>query len=221
VRDILPNAATDTFGRGMDASSATLRVRRALVERAHEIGVMVMGEAATFDAEDIVVRDTASTPTAGELGMSLVAQIGGAAIVTRGVFERSHAGGVFAIGLGTRAELSEVIIRDVMRPPCAETSSCELPVALGLASVGMAVVRASGFEVTSAGDCGIQLSGNANLDLDDGVIASNAIGACVQQDGYDLSRLSTNVRYAENGTNLDATTLPVPTPAAAAGSPVP
>jgi hypothetical protein len=43
-------------------------------------------------------------------------------------------------------------------------------------------------------------------------VAESAIGACVQVEGYDLSRLMTDVSYRDNGANLQATSLPVPEP---------
>jgi hypothetical protein len=39
-----------------------------------------------------------------------------------------------------------------------------------------------------------------------------AIGACVQVDGYDLTRLSDEVEFRDNESNLDTTSLPVITP---------
>jgi len=33
---------------------------------------------------------------------------------------------------------------------------------------------------------------------------------CVQIEGYDLDRLTRGVRFLDNGTNLQTTTLPVP-----------
>ena len=44
----------------------------------------------------------------------------------------------------------------------------------------------------------------------DGDVFGSAIGACVQVDGYDVDRLTNDVRYFDNETNLQATTLPVP-----------
>ena len=40
----------------------------------------------------------------------------------------------------------------------------------------------------------------------------NLIGACIQIDGFDLSRIMRNVAYTDNESNLEATTLPVPEP---------
>ena len=39
---------------------------------------------------------------------------------------------------------------------------------------------------------------------------NTAIGACVQVAGYDLDRLTQDVVYVDNGANLEATSLPVP-----------
>lgn len=52
----------------------------------------------------------------------------------------------------------------------------------------------------------------ANLDLREGVVTGSPIGACVQQDGYDIARLSDGVEYYDNDINLDSTSLPVPSP---------
>lgn len=51
------------------------------------------------------------------------------------------------------------------------------------------------------------------MDLSEGEIAFNGIGANVQTEGFDARRLSENVRYHDNGANLDASELLVPDPA--------
>jgi len=50
-----------------------------------------------------------------------------------------------------------------------------------------------------------------------GEVRGNLIGACVQTDGFDVARLSEEVRYVDNETNLDSTSLPVPDPAVPGG----
>lgn len=50
------------------------------------------------------------------------------------------------------------------------------------------------------------------VDLTRGQISQTEIGACVQEPGYDIARLSTDVQYTDNGTRLDSTMLPVPMP---------
>lgn len=210
VRDVLPRESASAFGRGIDVTRSSLRLARAVVERTYEVAVMVLGDGAALTGEDLLIRDTASGLARQDLGMSVVVQLGGSGTITRGLFERSHTGGVFAISAGSRITLSDVLIRDVQRPGCSDVSGCYLSVALGLASVDGAMVRATRFEVSGVVDCGVQVAGPAALDLEDGVVSGNAIGACVQSVGYDLGRLQTDVRYSDNGTNLDSTSLPVP-----------
>ena len=76
----------------------------------------------------------------------------------------------------------------------------------------------SRFVVARAELCGLQLARGGQVDLADGEVREHAIGVCVQVDDYDLDRLG--VRFVDNGVNLQATSLPVPEPAApAAASP--
>ena len=51
---------------------------------------------------------------------------------------------------------------------------------------------------------------DGGLDLMSGEIRESTIGACVQVDDYDFSRLTTDVLYVDNGTNLETTSLPIP-----------
>ena len=53
---------------------------------------------------------------------------------------------------------------------------------------------------------------DSEVDLSSGEVRENLIGACVQAAGYDVARLTDDVRYIENGTNLDSVELPVPDP---------
>jgi hypothetical protein len=53
------------------------------------------------------------------------------------------------------------------------------------------------------------------LELLDGEVRQNTIGACLQVDGHDTSRLTERVRFVDNGVNLQSTDLPIPEPAAA------
>jgi hypothetical protein len=50
------------------------------------------------------------------------------------------------------------------------------------------------------------------MDLSDGRIDDVAIGACVQADGYDTSRLRQRVAYGRVGVPLQATTYTLPEP---------
>ncbi len=48
------------------------------------------------------------------------------------------------------------------------------------------------------------------MDLEDGILRSAPIGACVQVDGYDASRLRRNVQYVDVGRQLQATSYSLP-----------
>jgi hypothetical protein len=66
------------------------------------------------------------------------------------------------------------------------------------------------FDIGGCALCGIYLMRNGEMDVRVGQIEHNAIGACVQVDGYDLNRLSDRVVYHDNDTSLSATMLPIP-----------
>ncbi|NIS34126.1 MAG: hypothetical protein GWO04_31085 [Actinobacteria bacterium] len=55
------------------------------------------------------------------------------------------------------------------------------------------------------------------MDLFEGEVAGNEVGANVQVPGYDLERLRNEVQYRDNTVNLDATSLPVPSSAVPEG----
>jgi len=50
------------------------------------------------------------------------------------------------------------------------------------------------------------------VDLHDGEVSSNPIGANVQTAGYDIARLNDNVIF-DNDDNFDMSALPIPEPA--------
>ena len=58
----------------------------------------------------------------------------------------------------------------------------------------------------------VQLSRGGTVDLYGGEVAENPIGANVQTEGFDLSRLHNDVRFRDNGEDLDATAQWVPDP---------
>ncbi len=72
----------------------------------------------------------------------------------------------------------------------------------------------SRFEIAGASGCGLMVAASetagTSVDASEGIVRDAAIGACVQVDGYDLSRLNHDVQYVDNGSNLDATSLPLP-----------
>ncbi|RLB53431.1 MAG: hypothetical protein DRJ42_12060 [Deltaproteobacteria bacterium] len=71
---------------------------------------------------------------------------------------------------------------------------------------------ATRFAVSNASLCGVQIADEATMNLADGEVRGAPIGACLQSDAQDVGDLQQGVRYVDNDSNLEATTLPVPAP---------
>lgn len=314
VRDGQPQPFDDGFGRGLNVEGgATLTGRRILVERSHEIAVMVSDEGTTARFEDLWVSDTRPRASDGRGGRGLDVQLGAHAVIARAVVEdsveagvimggatgssleltdfvlrRTHPGydgtgrgfslraadliatririedqigvGVFAAGTGTvafddarilrtgglggpaaaraiavqpdvRARFTRLVVEDSAQyaVACAgegaaieltdariastRASDCPsgcLTAGTALAVFDHAAVTARRFAIDTAALCGAHVAGDGALDLSEGDVASCTIGACVQVDGYDVTRLNRDVRYHDNVQNLDTTSLPTP-----------
>lgn len=59
---------------------------------------------------------------------------------------------------------------------------------------------------------GVQLARGGVADAARGEIAEHPIGANVQTEGFDVARISSGVRFRDNGRNLDTSGLPLPEP---------
>src|SRR5690606_10127994 len=113
--------------------------------------------------------------------------------------------------------LAAVHVLDTLPRECAETTCADAPGGTALAAIGEGVLIAEEFEVDRARLCGAQVATGGALDLRRGRIAGATVGACVQVAGYDVSRLTNDVAFADNGVNVDATDHAVPEP----GDPLP
>ena len=207
VRDTLPDETTGAAGRALSVQdSAALRLARSLVERNPGLNLMA-ALSADLSAEDLVIRGV-DGPVAGERGRGLVVQQGATARVLRGLLEGTRDAAVLVVGEGTSAEMEEVRILETCAQDCA---SCVRPAGgTALVSVHSAAVTLRDFEIRGADLCGVLLAQDGEIDLFSGRVAGCAIGGSLQVPGYDLDRLSAGVAYQDNGTNLDATSLPVP-----------
>ena len=115
---------------------------------------------------------------------------------------------------------SELTLHDAR---VASTSACDgAACATGVGGHGLGAYTAARlsverFVVDQADTCGVHLASGGGVDLTDGEVRNCVIGACVQVDGFAVERLSNSVRYHDNGVNLEATSLPVPSPASPVG----
>jgi hypothetical protein len=209
IRD--PAGVLDTLGVGAYViEDSELVLERASVERASFIGVL--GHAgATLDLTDLTVRDTRSQAADTVGGRALLVQTGAGATVTRARFIDQREFAIAALSTSRTSTFTDIVAEQTVRSECSSPECGDRLYGSGIAALE-AFVEVSGFAVRGAELCGVHVAGLGTLDLARGSISGASIGACVQVEGYDTTRLQEDVIYADNGANLQATTLPVPEP---------
>ncbi len=121
VRDTFPQPSDLSVGRGIHVQGAidtgapsVASITATVVERSHDIGVVIQGSEATLDA--VVVRDTFPQQSDLRFGRGIdieTSRYTGApstATVTASLVERSHDIGIYASG--SEATLENVVVRD-------------------------------------------------------------------------------------------------------------
>lgn len=205
--------ADGTLGRGLNVQAGgAVLLGRGLFERNHEAAILVGGAGSSVDATDLVVRDTQSRPSPGDAGHGLVATAAGRVVASRVLLEGNREAGASAFDAGTTLVLSELVVTDTLERACASGGQCEGQGAgIAVGCYNGAAVEVTTFLLTRSALVGVQIR-DAGVDLHGGEISWNPIGANIQTQGYDVARLSDNVRFVDNGANLDTQALTVPEP---------
>jgi hypothetical protein len=220
VRDTQP-ALFDTSGVGLVlrdghgmilAGNAELGLERARLERNQTAGVMVSGRellpgltrVTTLRARDLEVLETGIDPYwKNGAGIALIGP--GALELYRARVIRAQGAGILAtnyLGFGNaRALLEDIEVRDI-RLGMAITGPNDAA-SIGVASIFGAEMTMRRFLVQKSEICGVQVI-DASMDLYDGEVSGNPIGANVQSEELDVDRLARNVAYFDNGIDLDA-----------------
>jgi hypothetical protein len=212
VRDVLPSTDTMGVGRGFNIQMGSVFTgERILIERTRDVGFFVSSPTTIANVTDIAVLSTESRVDDGTGGNGLHVQRMAQMTVSRALVRSARGIGAVAMDFST-SNLEDVWIEDVQPRACVETTCADAPFGYGIASV--ATTRVRGFHVEGATFCGAFVArvDEGSLDLEQGTITGAPIGACVQIDGYDLSRLMNDVQYIDNDRSLDTTMLPVPEP---------
>ncbi len=212
LADVVVREGGSTSGLGIGIGvfdGATMRVERAQIEHAPEVGLFAVGEGTHVTGTDVDVRDTQPTAT-GNYGRALEVETAASVELERVSLLRSYDHGVAAV-LGGHIELREARIVDALSRPCAATDCADDPYGIAIGSYN-STVELERFEIRRAALCGVRIDDRSSVSLHRGVIAENAAGVCVDRDDYDLSQLESEVVYESNGRNLDARRLPVPSP---------
>jgi hypothetical protein len=192
----------------MAQSAGELHVTRAHVERATEIGVAAQGLGTIVRVEDLVVRETRSGLD-DHFGRAVAAHDGARLEIERALLERNHeiCAGAFE---GAELAMTETVIRDTLARPCAGGGCEGFGAGIGAGGYLGGHVSLRRFVIERSALAGLQIARDGAVDATGGVIRDNPIGANVQIPGYDLTRVGRDVRYVDNGQNLDATELGVP-----------
>jgi len=210
VRRVSPQASDGTLGRGiLVQAGVTGSIRRTLVEDTHDAALFAAGDGVSLSVRDLVVRRTESRASDGTRGRGLNAQENAEVAVERSAFVHNRECGVFSSN-GSRVELRSTHVLHTRTRACAEDTCADEALAVGLGAFRDGSIDAARFVVSGSELCGVQLAADGVIDLVDGEVAHSEIGVCFQVPGYDMTRLTERVLFRDNGTNLQATMLPLP-----------
>lgn len=202
------------LGIGLTAEGASLvDLARAAFVRNRTLAIVVGEPETTLTARDLWVVDTASQEVDGDYGYGLQIAYAATADVRRAVVAGSHRGGIVIAETSTSATFEDLVVRDTAERECTpDCSDGPGGGGTGLAALDGATATVTRFVVTGSALAGVQLAGGGTLDLFDGEVSANAVGANVQTEDFDVTRIQDRVRYDDNDQTLDATALPVPEP---------
>ncbi|RLB55307.1 MAG: hypothetical protein DRJ42_06580 [Deltaproteobacteria bacterium] len=210
VRDTAEQESDGKYGRGINVQGGSrLNATRVFVTRSHDTGVFVSG-GSTATLTDVAVHDTEEQLSDGEGGSGVTAQSGATLEATRLLVRASRENGLMS--LRSVFDGRDVVVEDTRR------SACDCPeqsLGYGAAVIGGSMTL-DGFRISGSAICGLFVTDedgeSGGLDVRRGIVDRAEIGACVQVADYRLERLTDEVVYRDNGTNLDSTRLPVPEP---------
>ena len=160
---------------------------------------------------DVTVRATGSEESDGRFGHGLHVQGGSAVDGERVWVDGSRSSGITALGAGSMVRLVDARVSDTRERECAATTCPELGFGDGVLSSLDATIDFERFVVEGSARAGVHVA-NGLMDLRQGSIVGNAIGAAIQTPGFDVARISDGVIFADNGRNVDMTSLPLPEP---------
>jgi len=210
IRRVAPQRRGQVNGRALDfQDGATVTIRRFAASDLYEAGIVISGTGTDVVMEDVVFERVRSRPD-GFRGDGFVVQDAASAVLSRVRVQDVHEAAVIVNGDATLFA-SDIVIREVAAQDCADSSCSAYPGGHGIGAYGARVV-VNRFVIEEVDLCGLHVAAEGEFLLDDGVVRGAVIGACVQSDAQDIGDLGRSVDFVDNGTNLEATMLPVPDP---------
>jgi hypothetical protein len=218
VRGTFSEESTGEAGFGLAVlRGAEVELHRALLEDNRTAAILVALDGASLTATDVVIRRTLSRESDGRRGSGLIVQSAASADIGRALFDGNREVAVSVAGIAASVALTNGVVRNTTVSDAAGLFGHGVGVYAG------ATLVLRNFTATHNALCGIQLAfgkdpatgdpaeSGGTMDLYDGEVAFNTVcGANVQTAGFDLRRLQNNVRWHDNGIDLDTRELPVP-----------
>jgi len=179
---LVDSLINDTQGEQGDASGgiglsstdgASLNASRVVIDGNRTIGVYVMGQGATLELEDAVVRSTLGSEVDGSYGRGLDVELGAQATVRRVIFETNREIGVYVGSEGTSLLLEDIVVRDT----AGRRSDGEFGRGLNVQLGGEAMVRRALFEGNREASIVVRDQGSV-LELEDAVVRQTLERTC-------------------------------------------
>ncbi|MBI2893326.1 MAG: hypothetical protein HYY06_07215 [Deltaproteobacteria bacterium] len=213
ISDTQPQESDGGGGYGLQLQGgAVATIERAIFRRNRGMGALVGNQGSALTASDLVVSDTLSQDSDGRFGLAFGAVDGGTALITRSRMLDNHAYALRAAGRGTTVAAVDLVVERASEQACAIDSCSDATGGFGIASEDSAALDVRRFRSADNALVGVLVASGAELDLHEGVVSGNRIGANVQVGEYDLARLQDEVIYADNAVNSDTTRMALPGP---------
>lgn len=213
IHDLRPEHGTDAKGIGVFVfGPGVVRATRLEIRGALDTGIYAFGRGDLTEivANEVGIYDVEGEVRDGIFGRGVEALFGSRVTLSGAVVHGGRDVGIALFHPGTTATLDRVSVIDTRERLCAGTTCADNPSGSGLGVYEGAVATVNDFLIRGSQLCGVQIMTDASLDLSNGVVEQNTIGACVQVDGYDAARLMNGVVYRDNETTIDSTALPLP-----------
>jgi len=218
IVDTMPEPLSMQFGRGLGVQGAQVVYERGLVHRSHEAGIFVALEQSELVLADVSVTDTQPTANKMSGGRGLDVTRGARIDWTRGVLSGNHEVGMLIKGLGTTADLREIVVSDTRAAPCDARGACEGFLGSAIMVESGAEMTLSVFDLTSNSLAGLQFLSPGQIRASDGVVHANIIGVNIQNSDLNVADAFENVLTFDNQRNRDFSDLPVPESAEVLGA---
>ncbi len=210
--------ASDALGRGGRAldvgRGSRAEVTRMDATRAGDVAILVAGTGATARLEDLRIAEVRGRDADGTLGHGI--SVAGAARVelARCVIEGARELGVAVFDPFSRVEGTDLVVEGVLPRVCAATSCASAGGGIAIGAYDEGEVTLARFALRDNALVALQLARHGAADLAHGVVSGHPVAVNLQVEGYDLARLTDDVRYVDNALTFDAESLPVPSAAA-------